>query len=238
MKRVFYTLIILLLVTLGVKGQAPDIVHLHTQNHNQSITESTPVIISDSEIIIFYVSPERDTIYSTKSNNKGINWEEPKLVQTVQIEDQSQELLYLSALKTNSGRLILSWSVLKDGMYLVHSDDNGSTWSVPQKILGGGTNNLTRQNSEHLNLSQLNDGRILLCFNKGAFLNQLYYKESSDGGTTWSEEAIEFPGFELSGMTEQDLSIISLNNFDLLAIYQARPTLRRSLERLGEPMVE
>ena len=71
MKRVFYTLIILLLVTLGVKGQAPDIVHLHTQNHNQSITESTPVIISDSEIIIFYVSPERDTIYSTKSNNKG-----------------------------------------------------------------------------------------------------------------------------------------------------------------------
>ncbi|MCH7963445.1 MAG: exo-alpha-sialidase [Bacteroidetes bacterium] len=207
---------------LHLLAQIDDITRLPVQNLAQSVKESVPVWLSDNEIIIFYVSPERDSIYSTKSNNIGLNWEEPKEVQTVQIEDQNQELLYLSVLKTNTGRLILSWSVLKDGMYLVHSDDDGSTWSVPQRILGGGTNDLTRQNSEHLNLSQLNDGRILLCFNKGAFLNQLYYKESSDDGTTWSEEAIEFPGFELSGMTEQDLSIISLNNSDLLAIFQAR----------------
>jgi len=224
MKNILFFLIPLIIVfpQIHLFAQIDDITHLQVQNLSQSVKESMPVWLSDNEIIIFYVNETKDTIYSTFSNDRGESWEIHRIVQTVQIEDQSQELLYLSALKTNSGRLILSWSVLKDGMYLVHSDDNGSTWSVPQKILGGGTNDLTRQNSEHLNLSQLNDGRIILCFNKGAFLNQLYYKESSDGGTTWSEEAIEFPGFDLSGMTEQDLSIISLNNFDLLAIYQAK----------------
>jgi hypothetical protein len=54
------------------------------------------------------------------------------------------------------------------------------------------------------------------------FLNQLYYKESIDNGVTWSEAAVEFPGFELNGMFKRDLSIISLNNSKLLAIYQAR----------------
>jgi len=222
MKNISLFLCFVVIAWSQLFSQVPDIVHLPTQNHNQSITESTPIVISENEILILYVNPSMDTIYSTYSDVRGESWGIHKIVQTVQLEDQSQELLYLSALKTNSGRLILSWSVLKDGMYLVHSDDNGSTWSVPQKILGGGTHDFTRQNSEHLNLSQLNDGRILLCFNKGAFLNQLYYKESGDNGITWSEEAIEFPGFELSGMFKQNLSIISLTNSKLLAIYQSK----------------
>ncbi|MCH8034996.1 MAG: exo-alpha-sialidase, partial [Bacteroidetes bacterium] len=134
MKNILLFLIPLLVGSLQLHlfSQTDDITRLPVQNLAQSVKESVPVWLSDSEIIIFYVSPERDTIYSTKSNNKGINWEEPKLVQTVQIEDQNQELLSLSALKTNTGRLILSWSVLKDGMYLIHSDDNGSIWSVAQ----------------------------------------------------------------------------------------------------------
>ncbi len=224
MKNILFFLISLLISfqQIHLFAQASDIKHIPSQNENQSITESTPIVISDEEIIVFYVNETKDTIYSTSSDDNGESWGIQRIVQAVQLEEQNQELLYLSVLKTNTGRLILAWSVLKDGMYLVHSDDNGNTWSVPQKILGGGTHDLTQQNSEHLNLSQLNDGIILLCFNKGAFLNQLYYKESSDDGITWSEEAIEFPGFELSGMTEQDLSIISLNNFDLLAIYQAK----------------
>jgi hypothetical protein len=218
----FLLLSILAISKLHLFAQINDIIRLPVQNPEQSIKESVPIWISDNEIMIFYVSQERDTIYSTNSDDRGANWGIHKIVQIVQLEDATQELIYLSALKTNTGRLILAWSVLNDGMYLVHSGDNGSSWSVPKKILGGGTSNHTKQNSEYLNLSQLNDGRILLCFNKELFLNQLYYKESIDNGVTWSEAAVEFPGFELNGMFKRDLSIISLNNSKLLAIYQAR----------------
>jgi len=172
----FLLLSILVIPKLYLLAQINDVTRLPTQSSAEVLFESAPVIISENEIIIFYVSENIDTIYSTFSDDRGANWGIHKIVQTVQLEDPNQELIYLSALKTNTGRLILAWSLLNDGMYLVHSDDNGSSWSVPQRILGGGTNNYTRQNSEYLNLSQVNDGRLFLCFNKGGFLNQLYYK--------------------------------------------------------------
>jgi len=109
MKNISLFLCFVVIAWSQLFSQVPDIVHLPTQNHNQSITESTPIVISENEILILYVNPSMDTIYSTYSDVRGESWGIHKIVQTVQLEDQSQELLYLSALKTNSGRLILSW---------------------------------------------------------------------------------------------------------------------------------
>ena len=76
-------------------SQVSDIVHLPTQNHNQSITESTPILIFENEILILYVNPSMDTIYSTYSDDRGESWGIHKIVQTVKLENQSQDLLYL-----------------------------------------------------------------------------------------------------------------------------------------------
>jgi hypothetical protein len=218
MKHLFY-LIILLFLPISIYSQIEDITRLPVQNPSQSIKESAPVWISENEIMIFYVSPTLDTIYSTKSNDRGITWQEPKVVQLVELVT-TQDLLYLTALRSNTGRILLAWSVRAESMKLIYSNDDGVNWSEPVEILGGGTIPVFRKSNEFLNLTQFETGEILLSFNPfyGTFLP--YYKTSHDDGITWSEEAVEFPG--MTGFTIRDLTIISVGRNSLLGVFQFR----------------
>ena len=72
----FYYLVLLYITLFFISTTLPqifDITRLPVQNSYQSIKESAPIWISENEIIIFYVSPTLDTIYSTFSDDKGEN---------------------------------------------------------------------------------------------------------------------------------------------------------------------
>ena len=213
MKHLFY-LIILILLPISIYSQIEDITRLPVQNPSQSIKESAPIWISENEIMIFYVSPTLDTIYSTKSNDRGINWEEPKVLQLIEL-GTSQDLLYLTSLGSNTGRILLAWSVRGESMKLIFSDDNAESWSEPLSILGGSTIPGIYKNSEYLNLTQLETGELVLCFSSGT---GAFYRLSSDGGLTWSEDAYDFPGV-VQVKPVRELSIHSIGIDSLLGVF-------------------
>ena len=214
----FYGLFLIVLYLFFSNSTIPqinDIMRLPVQNPNQSFRESAPVWISENEMMIFYVSPTNDTIYSCRSRNRGIAWEDPEVIQIVQPNHQSE--INLCALKIVSGRLLVAWSIKYLGMNIIYSDDNGSNWSEPQLILGGGAPS-QQIRSSNLNFTQLLDGRIILSFNwfPGTFS---YYKISNDDGETWSEEAIDFA----AGIGEhKELSIISVDKSTLMGVFQLK----------------
>lgn len=127
MKKHTYIWVILYFIFLPghLSSQIEDITRLPVQDPSQSIKESAPVWISENEMMIFYVSPTLDTIYSTFSNDRGITWLEPVIIQEV-VPYYQQEQLYLTATRSTTGRILLAWSIRAEGMKLIYSDDNGN----------------------------------------------------------------------------------------------------------------
>ena len=119
-------------------SQITEITKLPVQDISQSIQESTPLWLSENEIIIFFVNESKDTIFSTRSTNRGKNWSQPQVVQVVQLVIP-QDALHLTAIRKSTGKIFLAWSILNESMKLIFSNDNGISWSNPISILGGGS---------------------------------------------------------------------------------------------------
>jgi hypothetical protein len=218
MKSIYY--LVLLYISLffisTTLAQIADITRLPVQNPGQSIKESAPIWISESEILIFYVSPDLDTIYSIKSNDRGINWEEPKVQQLVELIT-SQEQLHLTAIKSTTGRIFVAWSVRSESMKLIFSDDEGESWSDPTNILGGGNFPVLQKSSSYLNLTQLDSDILILSFSPFS-LSVPYYRTSSDDGLSWSFEPQLFP--VQTGNSIRHLSIVSTAAGSIIGVFQ------------------
>jgi hypothetical protein len=197
-------------------SQITEITKLPVHDISQSITESAPVWISENEITIFYVDQEMDTIFSTKSTDRGISWNEPKVVQEINLLT-IQDAIYLTALKTISGRILLAWSIMNESMKLIFSDDLGESWSEPLSILGGGSQPIFQKSSRLLNLTQWDNGEICLSF-WNHWDSRSFYKISLDNGFSWSINPVWFPPTAANGTKE--LSINSLEPNLLLAVYE------------------
>jgi hypothetical protein len=199
-----------------VFSQIPEIKRLPVQEISQSITESAPIWLSTNEILIFYVSETRDTIFSTKSSDRGLKWSQPNVVSLINIS-LSQGGGYLTGIKSSTGRVLLAWSIFEESMKLIYSDNNGTTWSEPISILGGGWNPVFQKRSSYLNLTEWNNGELCLSFlSQGTATS--YFKISSDMGVSWSEAATQFP--RISNFETRELSIISADENKLLAVFE------------------
>lgn len=216
MKTIYKIILLALTVYSSANPQITEIARLPVQNPSQSIKESVPVWLTANEIIIFYLSETRDTIFSTKSTNGGVSWGQRKVISVVNIT-LYQNLSFLSGLKSSTGRVFLVWSIYDDSMKLIYSDDSGENWSDPISILGGGGIPALQKKSSLLNLTELDDGKLCLSFLcQGEDIS--YFKFSTDMGISWSEEAYQFSGeigFEIWG-----LSIISIDGNRLLAVFE------------------
>jgi hypothetical protein len=68
------TLFILSLFAGIVLPQTNDIQAFPFSYDSLSITETSPVFISDNEIIIFFCSPGNDSVFISKTTDGGNNW--------------------------------------------------------------------------------------------------------------------------------------------------------------------
>ena len=143
-----------------LSAQIPEVKHLPAQNQVQEIIESVPVWLSETDIMIFYVNQTQDTIFSTKSIDKGVNWQQPSVVITIDSLEEEQQQIYPTAIKTETGRILLAWSVLGEGINLIYSDDSGNTWSDIQIILGAGSVPSLRKNLSNPKISMLSNNRL------------------------------------------------------------------------------
>jgi hypothetical protein len=217
-----YTFFLALSVCSISFPQISEITRLPVQNQSQSIKESAPVWLSENEIMIFYVNETKDTIFSTKSNDRGLNWEQSKFEFKIDSLLQTQELIYPAALTTTSGRLMFAWSVIGEGIHLLYSDDKGSSWSQQQIIIGTGSIPAFQKRLYNIHLSQLEDERLILCFNPANDRGTLYYKYSSDDGVSWSDSAKKILR---DGYLFDDHSIISTGSDSLICVFKLQKTL-------------
>lgn len=216
MKSIYKIFLLALGVYLSAFAQITEITRLPVQDISQSIKEFVPIWHSTNGIIIFYLNETRDTIFSTKSNDRGLKWSQPKVVTVVNIP-LSQEQAYLTGIKSSSGRLFLAWSVFGESMKLIYSDDQGNNWSQPISILGAGTPSALQKSSRNLNLTQWNTNEICLSFTNSNS-SKAYFKLSSDDGITWSVNPSDFP--EQENYRLNHISINSVNDNLLLAVYE------------------
>ena len=205
-----------------LSAQIQEVKHLPAQNQVQEIIESVPVWLSETDIMIFYVNQTQDTIFSTKSTDKGVTWEQPSLVIAIDSLEVGQELIYPTAIKTETGRILLAWSVLGEGINLIYSDDSGNTWSDIQIILGAGSVPSLRKNLSNPKISMLSNNRLLLNFNRGVNNPQskLYYRISDDNGLTWGDTVYTIK--RNGAYYFEDQTIIENPQGNLLCVFKLR----------------
>jgi hypothetical protein len=209
----FLLLCFLVIPKLHLLAQINDITHLQFQNPAETLFESAPVIISENEVMIFYINSTKDTILSVTSGDGGTSWEIP--VGEIDIElGTEQSYTYLTALCSSSGRILVAWADRNQGM-LILSDDKGITWSEPQIIVSVGVPSFSKL--ENINLSQVDDGRILLGYNDN-FNRNIYFIQSSDDGATWNEDAKEV--YTSQPFTINGLTVVSSTGENLVAVFE------------------
>jgi hypothetical protein len=115
-------------------------------------------------------------------------WSEPQQIPTPSQISSSPDILV-----DDSGKVVIAYSVPLNegrGVYIVRSDDLGKTWSQPLRVFDAVSANWDLADQPKIGLS--GDGRLQLLFSKSSLREAdlsggLYYVQSSDGGTTWSQ---------------------------------------------------
>lgn len=166
--------------------------------------QAQPLFINN-EILLFYSannSPE-DTIFITRSSDNGVNWSIPIYVANYQRD--AEEMIFLSGTISQTGRILLVFTIGESPTInktkVIHSDDNGLTWSVPQNVIGSAY-------IAYPKITETTDGKLWIV----GRINYFFY--SNDNGNSWLAKNI---GFTTSITTSFDL--ISLDSLNYLTAY-------------------
>jgi len=183
-------------------------VHFPYQKQDAYYRESCPIVIPGNQILMTWTS--NDTVYCARSNDGGYSWGAPFVIS----QGIGHAANYLTALRTNTGRIIIVWQAgFNHGLQISYSDDQGLNWSTPDFI---SSNYHDRCNS----LTQSLDGKLWLFYyrysNSSPTLSDIYYRTSMDNGITWSVEQT----FLATSFDELYGTVVSGNVSTLLAIYE------------------
>jgi len=183
MKKLF--VILTLLFAVNLSSQISDVTRFPHQNKEQQYFESSPIVINEDEIIIFFINTVGpDTLFYSKTTDAGITWSNPLVVTELGWRASSSPR-FLSSLKTSTGRIILAWTDYTQGRIVtIHSDDNALSWSDRISFGTIGLYNLV--------ISELDDGRIWLSHTNFSGI-AVFIRESLDDGETWVQSQITFP---------------------------------------------
>lgn len=90
------------------------------------------------------------------------------------------------------GRIVVAYVVRFNeyrGVYIVQSNDNGATWSLPVQVFDGQAAQWDAVESSQMTLGS--DGILHILITRGKLRDRgpvgLYYSQSKDGGITWSD---------------------------------------------------
>ncbi|HSW53960.1 MAG TPA: T9SS type A sorting domain-containing protein [Ignavibacteriaceae bacterium] len=202
------SVIFTLLFAVNLSSQISDVTRFPHQNKEQQYFESSPVVISEDELMLFYLNPiGPDTLYYSRTKDAGLTWSNPQVITGLGWR-ASNSPRFLTSLKTSTGRIILAWTDYTQGRIVtIHSDDNALSWS---DRISFGTS--ARYN---LVLSELEDGKIWLSssYHLGTFVG---IRESTDNGETWTLLSNIFPTFSNNIKT---ISFVSMP-YKILAFFE------------------
>jgi len=121
-------------------------------------------------------------IFYTTSSDDGSSWSEAQGLTVDSNPDRAP-----SAIQTVDGRIWVAWSSYRTGYFeIFYKTYNGSSWSNATRL----TNSTNIDTSP--SILQTFDGTIWLfwssCENSAQATTEIFYKCSSDGGATWSDD--------------------------------------------------
>ncbi|HRQ53576.1 MAG TPA: sialidase family protein [Ignavibacteriaceae bacterium] len=184
----------------------------------QVVKVSASVIISDNELLFFYINPTQDSILSIRTTDLGNSWQAPSLI--FKIKAHPNEKIFLSALITDTKRIIVAWKYYTDSIAIINSDNFGQTWSSPKKIPGGNVSPFYTS-VEDLVLTKSISNQIYLSFSYSNH-RSIWFKKSADNGETWSDSAkiIWNAPYQISSP-----SIITLDDTNLLTVFSSEGSI-------------
>jgi len=206
-----------LFITEFAYSQVSDLKQIPLQY--KDVKESAVVAISDNELLFFFVNPTQDSIFSIRTTDLGNSWSQQTLIHKFEAY-QNAIVLRLSAIKTNTNRVILSFAystvtVIHDSITIIKSDDLGHTWDAPIKIKGGTLTSSLSNRIGELVLTKSAFNTLYLSFNNRSKL-YLWFKKSSDNGETWTDTAKIIYN---SSTLVSDLSIVTNDDQNLKAFF-------------------
>ncbi|HQJ46940.1 MAG TPA: sialidase family protein, partial [Ignavibacteriaceae bacterium] len=179
----------------------------------KNVKESAILSLSETELILFYLNSTQDSIFSIRSLNTGKSWQSEKFIKSITII-LPQEKIYLTAIQVNQNRIILSWSILRDSITYIISDDNGNSWTALKNI-GACLLPPYFKRAENLSLVKSDDNVLFLSYSDIKY-EFLWLKKSTDSGETWSD----LPYIINSGNEKKfNLSVQVEDNLTLHAYY-------------------
>ncbi len=214
--KAFLYLIIALLISISSFSQVTDLKKIPLPQKN--IQESASVSISENEWLLFYTNFEQDSLYSIRTTNSGSSWLQPIFLSTIRRSNNPFESIYLSAVKTNSNRILLAWNIYNDSVTVLRSDDNGYTWLNPIKILAGKDVFTT---SQRMSLSKSNSGILFLVFSNS---RSCWFRKSSDNGDSWGDSV-----YTIYSQANKFGSLIVFDELNMLAFINQPQNLVFSL---------
>jgi hypothetical protein len=136
-----------------------------------------------------------ELLFSWASSDRAFRaseWKEPQYIPSKSKVNSSPDILV-----DGSGMLLVAYAVPineQRGIYFVESSDAGNSWSQPYKIFDAASAGWDVVDQPKICLT--GDGRLQALFNKYSLLGDgrqaqgLYYTQSANGGTTWSEPEV------------------------------------------------
>ncbi|MGI6074523.1 MAG: sialidase family protein [Fermentimonas sp.] len=132
------------------------------------------------------ISKDTRRVYYTRSVDDGLTWETPKEI-TSQVKDPSWGWYATGPVhgiiltkEPYKGRIVVPCDYIEVGAgrkgysHVIYSDDNGVTWKIGGKSVGGNESTV----------AELSDGRLMLNMRNSSPYRTVAYSE--DGGETWS----------------------------------------------------
>ena len=180
--KIFQYLITTLFISVSLFAQITDFKKIPLPH--MSVKESAILSIGSQELLLFYINNTQDSIFNVRSLDGGNNWQNESFIRAISL-NQPQEKVFLNAIKTDQNRLILMWSVLRDSISFITSDDNGYNWSELKEI-GAGHIPTYYKRAVEISIVKSESNKLFLGYSDD-FYRYLWLKTSSDGGETWSE---------------------------------------------------
>lgn len=159
------------------------------------LNPSQPILNLDSQgiLLLAWVDSTSGDMYFTWANSdyasSASEWQTPIYIPSASTTNSSPDIL-----TDSSDRMIIAYAVPineERGIYIIESDDLGTTWSKPYRVFDASALNWHMVDRPHI--AATGDGRLHILFERYALWGDernsigLYYIQSSDGGITWSQ---------------------------------------------------